>query len=38
MSSSALMIIGMRAMFADYALMQTTGYNIANANTPGYSR
>jgi flagellar hook-associated protein 1 FlgK len=38
MSSSALMTIGMRAMFADYASMQTTGHNIANANTPGYSR
>jgi len=32
------MTIGMRAMFADYASMQTTGHNIANANTPGYSR
>jgi flagellar hook-associated protein 1 FlgK len=38
MTSSALMSIGMRAMFADYASMQTTGHNIANANTPGYSR
>src|SRR4051812_47842895 len=38
MSSSALMSIGMRGMFADYASMQTTGHNIANANTPGYSR
>jgi flagellar hook-associated protein 1 FlgK len=38
MSSSALMTIGMRAMFANYASMQTTGHNIANANTPGYSR
>jgi flagellar hook-associated protein 1 FlgK len=38
MTSSALMTIGMRAMFADYASMQTTGHNIANANTPGYSR
>ena len=38
MSSSALMSIGMRAMFANYASMQTTGHNIANAQTPGYSR
>jgi flagellar hook-associated protein 1 FlgK len=38
MSSSALMSIGMRAMFADYAQMQTTGHNIANANVAGYSR
>ncbi len=38
MSSSALMSIGMRAMFADYSSMQTTGHNIANANVAGYSR
>ena len=38
MSSSALMSIGTRAMFANYASMQTTGHNIANAQTPGYSR
>ncbi|MET0382439.1 MAG: flagellar hook-associated protein FlgK [Burkholderiaceae bacterium] len=38
MSSSALMSIGLRAMFANYASMQTTGHNIANAQTPGYSR
>jgi flagellar hook-associated protein 1 FlgK len=38
MSSSALMSIGMRAMAANYASMQTTGHNIANAQTPGYSR
>jgi flagellar hook-associated protein 1 FlgK len=38
MSSSALMSIGMRAMFANYASMQTTGHNIANAQTVGYSR
>ncbi len=38
MSSSALMSIGMRAMFANYASMQTTGHNIANAQTKGYSR
>lgn len=38
MSSSALMSIGMRAMAANYASMQTTGHNIANAQTVGYSR
>jgi flagellar hook-associated protein 1 FlgK len=38
MTSSALMSIGTRAMFANYASMQTTGHNIANAQTPGYSR
>jgi len=38
MSSSALMSIGVRAMFANYSSMQTTGHNIANAQTPGYSR
>ena len=36
--SSQLMAIGTRAMFANYAALQTTGNNIANANTPGYSR
>jgi flagellar hook-associated protein 1 FlgK len=35
---SALMSLGARAMFASYAALQTTGSNIANANTPGYSR
>jgi flagellar hook-associated protein 1 FlgK len=35
---SALMNIGTRAMFANYAALQTTGSNIANANTAGYSR
>src|ERR1700709_97513 len=38
MSSSALMSIGTRAMSATSASMQTTGHNIANAQTPGYSR
>ena len=38
MTSSALMSIGTTAMFANYASMQTTGHNIANAQTPGYSR
>ena len=35
---SALMSIGKTAMYASYAALQTTGNNIANANTPGYSR
>ncbi|MBC7955307.1 MAG: flagellar hook-associated protein FlgK [Cytophagales bacterium] len=30
--------IGTRAMFANYAALQVTGNNIANANTVGYSR
>jgi flagellar hook-associated protein 1 FlgK len=38
MSGSALMSIGVRALFANYAALQTTGNNIANANTAGYSR
>ncbi|HWH82652.1 MAG TPA: flagellar hook-associated protein FlgK [Burkholderiaceae bacterium] len=36
--SSALMSIGKTAMSASYASLQTVGNNIANANTPGYSR
>jgi len=35
---SGLMSIGKSAMFANYAALQTAGNNIANANTPGYSR
>ncbi|MEP7298387.1 MAG: flagellar hook-associated protein FlgK [Burkholderiales bacterium] len=35
---SGLMSIGKTAMTASYAALQTTGNNIANANTPGYSR
>ena len=35
---SDLMSIGKSAMFASYAALQTTGNNIANVNTPGYSR
>lgn len=35
---SDLMSIGKTAMFASYAALQTTGNNIANANTVGYSR
>ncbi len=38
MSASPLLSIGTRAMFANYAALQTIGHNIANANTPGYSR
>ncbi|WP_374562181.1 flagellar hook-associated protein FlgK [Ideonella sp.] len=38
MSSSTLMSIGMRAMFANTASLNVTGHNIANANTEGYSR
>ncbi|HJW10397.1 MAG TPA: flagellar hook-associated protein FlgK, partial [Albitalea sp.] len=35
---TGLLSIGTRAMFANYAALQTTGNNISNANTPGYSR
>jgi flagellar hook-associated protein 1 len=35
---SALMSIGMRAMVTNYAALQTTGHNIANAGVEGYSR
>ena len=38
MSASPLLSIGTRAMFANYAALQTIGHNIANANTEGYSR
>ena len=38
MTTSTLMAIGMRAMTANYAALQTTGHNIANANVDGYSR
>ena len=38
MSSSPLMSLGMKAMTANYAALQTTGHNIANANVAGYSR
>ena len=36
--SNALLSIGVRAMAASYAAMQTTGHNIANAGVEGYSR
>ena len=38
MSASSLMAIGVKAMAANYAALQTTGNNIANANVAGYSR
>ena len=38
MSSTSLMGLGKQAASAAYAQLQTTGNNIANANTPGYSR
>ncbi len=38
MGVSPLMSIGSRAMSANYAALQATGNNIANANTDGYSR
>lgn len=36
--SSGLFNVASRALSANYAALQTTGNNIANANTPGYSR
>jgi flagellar hook-associated protein 1 FlgK len=38
MSASGLMSLGARAMAANYAALQTTGHNIANAGVDGYSR
>ncbi len=38
MATTSLMTLGTQAVFAAYAQLQTTGNNIANANTPGYSR
>ena len=38
MSSSGLMTIGMRAMFANTAALNVAAHNIANANVAGYSR
>lgn len=35
---AGLLSLGARAMGANYMALQTTGNNIANANTPGYSR
>ncbi len=38
MSAFSLLSLGSRAMTANYAALQVTGNNIANASTPGYSR
>lgn len=38
MAVSPLTILGVKAMQANYAALQTTGHNIANANVQGYSR
>jgi len=38
LSISSLLSIGSRALTANYAALQTTGNNVANANTTGYSR
>ena len=38
MATSSLMTLGTQAIFAAYSQLQTTSNNIANANTPGYSR
>jgi len=38
MANSALTSIGVKALAASYAGLQTTGQNIANANVAGYSR
>ena len=38
MSTSPLMSMGIKAMAANYAALQATGHNIANANVAGYSR
>ncbi|MDP1900669.1 MAG: flagellar hook-associated protein FlgK [Rubrivivax sp.] len=38
MSLSPLMSLGMKALAANYAALQTTGNNIANASVVGYSR
>ena len=35
---SALLNIGIRSLMANQAVLQTTGHNIANVSTPGYSR
>ena len=38
MGGSALMTVGVRAMAASYAALQTTSHNIASASVEGYSR
>jgi flagellar hook-associated protein 1 len=37
-SASPLLGLGIKAMAANYAALQTTGHNISNANVAGYSR
>lgn len=38
MSAGSLMSIGIKTLEANYAGLQVTGHNIANAHVPGYSR
>ena len=38
MAISSLTVLGTKALAANYAALQTTGHNIANANVTGYSR
>ena len=38
MGATPLMSLGIRAMAANFAALQATGNNIANANVDGYSR
>lgn len=38
MSASPLFSLGVKAMAANYAALQTTGHNISNANVAGFSR
>ncbi len=38
MSASPLMSLGIKALAANYAALQTVGHNIGNANVAGYSR
>lgn len=38
MSASPLMSLGIKALAANYAALQTVGHNISNANVAGYSR
>ncbi len=38
MGASPLMSLGIRAMAANFAALQATGHNIANANVQGFSR
>jgi flagellar hook-associated protein 1 FlgK len=38
MAVSTLTVLGVKALTANYAALQTTGHNIANANVAGFSR